>query len=133
MDITLSRTDKKETGIFGKFTNSDGATVALTLEHAYEQPDGSWESKLPAGTYVCVRGQHQLASMTHPFETFAISNVPGHTNVLIHMGNYDRDSEGCVLVGKAIVGDMITHSLETFNDFMAAQEGLNQFNLTVCA
>lgn len=30
---------------------------------------------------------------------FRISNVPGRIGILIHSGNYAKDTEGCVLVG----------------------------------
>lgn len=130
MNLTLIRTDKKESGIYGKLLNPSSSIIAVTLEHAYPVDTG-WEPKIPIGGYSCVRGQHQLHSMAAPFETFEITKVPGHTNCLIHMGNFDRQSEGCVLVGKAILSDMITHSLDTFNAFMALQDGINEFNLTI--
>lgn len=135
MNITLTRNQNTPEGIFGNFTDENGNQVCVTLEHAYDDGSGNWSAKIPAGTYTCQRGQHQLTGMANSFETFEVTNVPGHTNILIHMGNFDKDSEGCILVGRAIAGsgssEMITSSVLTFNAFMQLQAGLDTFTLTV--
>lgn len=74
--------------------------------------------------------------MTKDFQTFEIMDVPGHDNILFHWGNYNKDSEGCVLLGKAEVSQangqhMITSSKETFDIFMKYLAGVNEFTLTV--
>jgi hypothetical protein len=135
MDITLTRTQANAAGVFGAFADAIGNPVCVTLEHAYPDGSGGWAAKIPPGTYTCQRGQHQLAGMASPFETFEVTQVPGHSNILIHMGNFDKDSEGCILVGETITGsdagEMITNSRATFAAFMAFQDGLDSFTLTV--
>jgi hypothetical protein len=73
--------------------------------------------------------------MVNPFITFEITGVPGHTGILFHMGNYNQDSDGCVLLGESTVPDpdptMITSSVLTFNQFMGSQTGVDTFQLTV--
>jgi len=131
MDMFLKRNAAVAEGIFGSLSTAGGTHLFATLEHAYEQPDGTYAPKLPPGTYACVRGQHQLAHMAQPFTTFEITGVPGHTNILFHVGNYNEDSEGCVLVGAVRSDNMITHSKMAFEAFMDLQSGVDQFNLTV--
>jgi hypothetical protein len=135
MDLRLTRKDQRSDGIFGELTNSKNEVVAYTLEHAYANADGTYSPKIPVGTYVCKRGQHQLASMKQPFETFEVQNVPNHANILIHMGNWNCDSEGCVLVGEAITdsfkGKMVTNSKNVFAEFMQLQKGCDTFTLVV--
>ena len=135
MNMTLSRTDYLETGIFGKLDSDDESLSLFSLEHSYPQGDPGSETyvpKIPAGTYTCQRGTHQLQGMIVPFETFEIMNVPNHTNCLIHVGNTQQDSSGCVLVGLFRSGnDSIMQSRTGFKLFMDLQDGINEFILTV--
>lgn len=133
--IYLERDSKGKDGIFGKLLHG-GTQLAVTLEHAY--PDAfTYTPKVPVGIFKCVRGLHQLAGMTHPFETFEITGIKGHKNILFHSGNYNLDSSGCALLGQniAFMADgktrMITHSQDTFARFMSHLQGVNEFELTV--
>ena len=131
MDVELVRTAFLPEGIFG-LLSPDGASLLLyTLEHSYSDGTG-FVPKIPPGTYTCVRGIHQLAGMAQPFETFEIQGVAGHTNLLFHVGNYNQDSEGCVLLGLSRQDNTtILHSKEAFDAFMKLQDGVDQFTLTV--
>lgn len=131
MDITINRNDFSSSGIFGVMLNDQGVPIAVTLEHAYLNNDGTFSPKVPAGTYTCARGLHLLEGMKAPFETFEVTNVPGHTDILIHWGNWNNDSSGCFLVGQTRVGIMITKSLLTFGQFMQLQQGVDFFTLSV--
>ena len=140
MNLTLKRHSYTDDGIFGMLYDEKGDMIAVTLEHAYESGngDGSYAPKLTTGVHTCVRGQHRLHGMSNDFTTFEITGVPGHTNILFHWGNYNRDSEGCVLLGRRIVpnpdsptDNMITSSRNTFNKFLDLQIGIDQFTLTV--
>jgi len=136
-------------GIFSNVIGENGP-IGVGLEHAYPVVDGRGEAagegqagtyapKLPAGTYECVRSMHRLHGMDHDFETFEITGVPGHSGVLFHWGNWNEDSEGCVLLGEAIAlgehngahVEMVTNSRAAFARFMALQEGVERFVLTV--
>lgn len=128
MDLKLIRKEYQRDGIFGILTDVGGKVVAHTLEHAYSDGTG-WAPKIPDGEFVCVRGEHQLAS--GPIETFEITGVPGHSGLLFHYGNFNKDSEGCVLVGEAEAGNALTKSRAAFAKLMALQDGVDQFNLTV--
>lgn len=129
--MKLTRNEFQVNGIFGTLTQDDGTQIAVTLEHAYLQPDGSYAPKTPAGQYICVKGLHTLEHHPVPFDAFEITNVPGHSDILIHIGNYNADSEGCVLIGEERSGDMITNSKITFLNFMNAMSTTDSFTLTI--
>lgn len=137
MDLILIRTQRRDDGIFGELYDVRMNQIAVTLEHAYDAQlgDGSYTSKLKAGTYICQYGMHTLHSSPLPFPTFEITGVAGHTNILFHVGNYNKDSDGCVLLGKytqdANGHQMIGLSRSTFGRFMGLQEGVDKFILTV--
>jgi Family of unknown function (DUF5675) len=110
------------------------APFMVTLEHAYEQDDGSYAPKIPPGVYTCVLGTHSLSNGV-PFQTYEITGVAGHSGLLFHTGNWDSDSSGCVLCGQTQIvedgSDMITNSRITFNNFMARLGGVQTWQLKV--
>lgn len=134
MNLYLKRNEFGSAGIFGILASVDGSCiVAQTLEHSYvgSNEPVSYIPKLPPGDYTCVRGLHKLESMSSVFETFEITDVPGHKGILFHVGNLNEDSSGCVLLGSARSGNMITQSRIAFSTFMKLQQGVSQFTLTV--
>jgi hypothetical protein len=129
--VILKNTDFLATGIFGELLDDDGNFLFYTLQRAYFA-NGSWSPKIPLGEFVCKRGQHQLEKMLYPFETFEITNVPGHTNLLFHMGNVNEDSEGCILLGNRREENKgIYKSKDAFASFMQQQAGTDYFILDV--
>lgn len=136
MDMSLIRTQWTKDGIFGLLYNK-----FYTCEHAYLAPDNqSWIAKIPMGEFTCVRGTHQLAGASKPFETFEVKDVPKFlgrsvAGILFHPGNTEADSSGCILLGMAL-GELdgisaVLNSRIAFEQFMALQEGLDSFTLTV--
>lgn len=129
MDLKLNRKEYWADGILSELTTDKGKIIAHTLEHAYDS-----KPKLPEGVYKCIRGTHRLHDGI-PFETFEITGVEGHSGILIHVGNWNKDSDGCILLGDAVAaskqGTMITNSKVAFHDFMSLQTGVNSFTLTV--
>lgn len=136
--MILTRIDKLASGIFGNLCSLDGEFLVQTLEHSYPNAWGTaFLPKIPAGVYTCVRGLHQLkATPLHPnpkpFATFEITNVPGHTDILFHSGNFNGDTEGCVLLGLKRLGSFeILESKLAFEAFMKNREGIQTFQLEV--
>ncbi len=137
MDLILNRTLVSDEGIFGELMTPSKDFIACTLEHAFIQSQLAQQfyAKLPAGVYTCLRSQHQLHSSPAPFETFEVTDVPGHTGILFHTGNWNKDSDGCILLGEqytTIEGEaVLMQSKRAFSAFMALQEGEDSFTLTV--
>lgn len=129
MNLTLTRKRFGKDGVMGELADEAGKLTLETLEHAYAGPQG-WTPKLPVGAFLCVRGIHRLHNLVD-FETFEITGVVGHVDILFHVGNFNLDSEGCVLLGMAAGDTSICNSKEAFAKFMRLQEGVDQFTLTV--
>lgn len=135
MDLVLNRSMCGPSGSFSYLEDESGNQVAVVAEHAYQQTDTYWSPKVGDGKYLCQRGTHQL-SVGLPFETFEVTQVPGHTGILFHKGNLPEvDSEGCLLLGTAfgeLTGlEAVLGSAEAFEKFMELQNGVDQFWLTV--
>jgi len=140
MKLVLKRSGQNEAGVTGilsgfKDQSTPQEAIAVTLEHAYNG-EPKYAPKLLPGTYTCIRGMHRLHGMTIDFETFEVTGVLGHSGILFHVGNYNEDSDGCILLGHTITHDangrlMITDSKLTFQRFMALLVGLQSFELSV--
>lgn len=108
----------------------DGRPFAVSVERTFDDN----RVVLPAGTFLCKRGGHRLGNGI-PFETFEITGVEGHTGVLFHKGNWETDSEGCVLVGESFATlagrEAIAGSKGGFNELLKLVEGLNEFYVQV--
>lgn len=136
MDLILSRKLDRFDGIFGELRDENDELVAVTLEHAFPGAPGEWKAVIPEGTFTCVRGEHFLHGMTTPFETFEVTGVDGHSGLLFHWGNFNKDSEGCILLGDQIHASaqqpwMVLNSRGTFQQFMDLQAGRAEFQLMV--
>ena len=133
--MKLVRKEKRSDGIFGELYDGLGVFVCFTLEHSYEIRPSIYEPKVPIGSYVCMKGLHRLEGMTHDFTTFEVTGVANHSNILLHMGNFNCDSAGCILVGEKIEnsdkGQMITNSKKTFEKLMERLQNIKGFYLHV--
>lgn len=122
MQLNLKRFEFGTNYTVGKLT-VDGVYECYTLEDKVREVDnmpvGQWkipgQTAIPRGTYfVGIDDSHRFGRpMPH------ILNVPGFEGVRIHWGNTDKDTEGCILVGKTWAGtDFIGQSRDTFRDLM---------------
>jgi Family of unknown function (DUF5675) len=141
-DCTLTRTAHRSDGIFSEL-ESGAAFRCVGLEHSFQiqhtDTEGAvtltdWEPAVPTGVYVCRRGVFTLDGITA--ERFEITGVPRHTGILIHKGNKDSDSKGCLLLGNKIQPQSdnswwVIESEQAFDRFMDFQEGVEQFQLSV--
>ena len=126
MNYTLTRNLFAVDGIMGELTDAGGNKLCDTLEHSYAS-----KPKLPAGNYVCKRGLHQLHSGP-AFSTFEVTGVEGHAGILFHVGNTNKDSEGCILVGDRHAQETyLLGSRNAFEELSERWANLNEFSLTV--
>lgn len=102
MNLTLHREKPTHTALPGLLYESTGK-ICYTLER---HPDDPEHKPIPAGTY-------PVTLYPSPrFETLVplLHDVPGRTMIEIHYGNFTRDTEGCILVGKGRDKDAVTYS-----------------------
>lgn len=135
MDLKLIRLYSGPDGVLSTLRDLKGNEVAAVIEHSYKDGEGPWQAKMPAGVYSCRWGLHRLLGMTQDFATFEVMGVPNHKGILFHCGNFEKDSEGCLLLGISVqtVGGQIEviDSRVAFKKFMDNQAGIASFTLTV--
>lgn len=122
-EITRRVTDS---GVYGTLWHH-GDPFAVTLERAEE--DGN--SKIPDGLWYCDRRRY-IKGGYHTFEI----HVPHHDLILFHKGNWQRDTEGCVLIAEqfhdfnpapGLQDPGIGNSAGGFAEFMALANDSPQF------
>ena len=82
------------------------AFLCYTLEDQYQTNKVSGETRIPEGCYEVtlrtVGGKHAAYAARYPdmhHGMLWVRNVPGFEYILIHVGNTDDDTEGCLLLG----------------------------------
>ncbi len=87
----------------------DNQFICYTLEDQYQSEKVAGETCIPRGTYrVYLRTEGRSHSRYgQRFPQFHkgmlhIRNVPGFKWILLHIGNTDEDTAGCILVGKGV-------------------------------
>ena len=102
--LSLLRQTSTPQGTFGQIFR-DGKQICVTCEPPLPFPEGN---------YLCI--PHDGPKFQNVWE---ITDVPGHTAILIHNGNTMLDTHDCVLVGNTYgkVGDLpaVMNSVNTLN------------------
>lgn len=132
-DCTLQRTAQSADGpTFGHVTRDD--TGVMVVSATLELPDRQNQhniSRIPSGSYLALR----FNSPHIGYELFQLANVPDRVGIDMHVGNTMVDTDGCILLGTSqgtLNGQpAILESKPAFDAFMAVQQGVDRFTLTI--
>ena len=133
MNIILNRIAKKAKYTIGKLYINDkyfcdtledtdrGLTQSMT-----EQQIGSkkvyGETAIPTGTYRIIISYSNKFKKQMPL----LLNVPGFAGIRIHSGNTEKDSLGCILVGKNKAVGKVLESRDTYNKLFSVLQKANK-------
>jgi hypothetical protein len=124
MDIALIRDDQNAVRTLGAmFHGTERLCETLELPWLGNKHDVSC---IPEGAYEA----NLWCSPKHKRKLYWLQDVPGRGAIEIHIGNLVEDTHGCILLGLERDGDMIVHSRDAFDKFMARMGG-NPFTLTI--
>ncbi|MCG8513979.1 MAG: DUF5675 family protein [Halanaerobiales bacterium] len=104
-------------------TISTVGDLYLNLEnigHTLELPNKDnreFISRIPAGEYEAFIRREEESKWS--YDVIQLKDVPGRTNIQIHIGNIPRHTEGCILPGKTKSTDRVGKSAIAFNEIMA--------------
>ncbi len=131
MELKVKRKAKRETYVIGDlsidevfFSNTlEDTDRGLTSDMSDEQIKEIKQkgiTAIPTGRYkVVMNVQSPKFSKYKQYEFCKgylprLVDVPGYEGVLIHIGNYPKDTDGCILVGKNAVKGAVMESTATF-------------------
>ncbi|MDR1551864.1 MAG: DUF5675 family protein [Prevotellaceae bacterium] len=136
MELTLKRIARKETYTIGRLyidevyfcdTLEDtdrGLRQDMQLEYIKNKKVAG-STAIPTGRYnitMSVQSPKYRYRSAYEFcygKVPRLLNVKGFEGILIHIGNYPKDTEGCLLVGKNTVKGAVMQSTETFKKLYA--------------
>ena len=124
LHLTLERKNQNRHRTLGELVGPE--IRLLTLEPPWEN-NAPRISCIPTGVYPIYRSWYHAKN----YEVFELKNVPNRSEILIHVGNYPRDTMGCILLGMEYGVDSVQRSKEAFIRFMEYMSGTNDAMLTI--
>lgn len=112
MKLLIKRLHKTQNSTIGELS-IDGKFECYTLEDVERESKIYGKTAIPKGTY-------ELAmTMSNRFKKMMplLLNVPNYEGVRIHVGNYAKDTEGCILLGTSRNIDFIGGSRQAIAKF----------------
>ena len=121
----------------GKWTMS--GVTCYTMENPWKG-NKVGESCIPEGVYRMALRESPIVERTSGGEYkegWEILDVPGRSLIMVHPGNWEDDTQGCILPGKAFFwdgnGPMVTHSRNTFSKIMGFLRARNEWEIDIRA
>ena len=112
--LRFSSEDDSTSGLLFDITDNKRKFLAYTLEDEYRKEKEMHETRIPAGTYnVTLRtegGFHQryVAKYGDMHKGMLwVRDVPGFEYILIHTGNTDEHTSGCLLLGDSQTNNQV--------------------------
>jgi hypothetical protein len=128
IEVTLKRIAYLEGETLGVLL-VNGVPFCVTLEDPWRDNEKN-VSCIPTGKYTCSK------YISGKFgETYIVDNVAGRSGILFHSGNTNRDTQGCILLGRQY--GRIDHqpailaSHLGFNDFLIELNDVENFKLKI--
>lgn len=118
MQILVKRLWETKLSVCGQMY-VDGILQCYTLEPARVNPVIDGHPCIPAGTY----GVIFTLSPHLKYITPELVDVPGRTDIRIHIANYPNQVLGCTAVGQTHKTDFVGHSEDAFDALMTKLKG----------
>lgn len=133
MEILLQRVAKKDKYTIGKLyindqyfcdtlEDTDRGLIQSMTEQQIKSKKVYGETAIPTGIYRIVISYSNRFKKQMPL----LLNVPGFSGIRIHTGNTEKDSLGCILVGKNKVVGKVLESRDTYNKLFSILQKANE-------
>jgi len=114
MQIKLARFKYTKDRTLGLLMLPDPHAMFFTLEPPWKENAKSI-SCIPNGQYFC----HPQTTQKFGF-TWEVQDVPGRSDILFHIGNYPKDTTGCILLGEDLEDSSLKFSKQAMTRFREA-------------
>lgn len=130
--LTLKRVEIGDAGAFGVL-QWHRKSFCLTLERTYRGQGNAQVTKLQPGVYELGRSRYHRGG----YETWLVTGngVGPERRILLHKGNVEEDSEGCILLGEQFgwlkKQQALLASGAAFTEFMTLTADHDRLELTI--
>lgn len=119
MELLLQRKEESTEWTHGKLYLNN-VYECDTLEDQSQEKKVMHETRIPTGRYKIILrtfGGHHEKYKKYSFHKgmLWLQNVPGFKDILIHIGNTDDDSSGCILVGRRFADGVLQESTVAYS------------------
>ncbi len=114
MILTLVRFQSDSQLTLGKLY-IDGIFQCFTLEDEFRVPKVRGETRIPAGSYRLELTYSPKFTPSYKHDLILVKDVPGFSGIRIHKGNFENETDGCILVGTTIFKNSLTGSGKAYN------------------
>jgi hypothetical protein len=134
-EFSLGRLIQNSYATYGHLLDVENRIVCCTVERPWLN-NANDISCVPAGSYLC----HRYFSPKHQRDVFMLGDVPGRTNIEIHIANLPTELLGCIALGlhfgevtnkRGDHGHGVLESEPAFDAFMALLAGEQVCRLTI--
>ena len=127
MILELRRLDLTAERTIGELYLDDTFECYTLEDAAREGPKVPGKTAIPAGTYAVIVNYSPRFQRRLPL----LAGVPGFTGIRIHAGNTAVDTEGCILVGQAVEGDVLLRSRAALEALLVKLDAATDCTLTI--
>ena len=120
MELYVRRISTGDASTIGTmYEQPDLEFLAFTMEDQPNEPKVKGETRIPAGRYQITRrtegGMHGRYSQKFSWHRgmLWLQDVPDFTWVYIHYGNYEKDTDGCILIGDGAQSNVLEDGMVT--------------------
>lgn len=121
--VRLDSDEKQTLGSLSVFCGTDKVFECKTLELAWND-NKRFKSRIPEGKYL-VKKRHSDTYGDH----WHVQGVEGRDLILIHHGNFHRDTEGCICVGR----DYFDIDQDGYRDVTSSKATMRALNNAISA
>jgi len=135
MQVELFRVGRVTSGPQFGVIKINGAFCCLALERPFLSNIPK-VSSIPTGEYSCVRTENRTTDggLVIPI-TYEVLLVPDRSGILFHVGNYLKDTHGCILPGLGVnyhdVEPMLLQSKVAFDRFIKMLSNVRKFDFVI--
>lgn len=87
-------------------------------------------SCIPKGVYDVIKRNPEESS-SYKYQHLLIENVPNRNFILFHIGNYPKDTKGCILLGNTRALNFVGDSKKAFYNLMYDLQLYNKLELII--